>query len=145
MSRRNTFLSDSERDGAIELWHAMHREAEFSCAELKTQEWIRNRRSETMGSTPFTISASASKELSADRSDRPPCVALLMRDQSQEAREDLSYYSQANGVVHACGHNMHGSIARGTALAFHRLRESFADGGARCDRACTRRLQYVVA
>ena len=44
----------------------------------------------------------------------------------QEAREDLPYRSQVDGVMHACGHDMHGSIAFGTALAFHRLRGNFA-------------------
>ncbi|EJT00900.1 M20 family metallopeptidase, partial [Rhizobium sp. CCGE 510] len=44
----------------------------------------------------------------------------------QEARDDLAYQSQVPGVMHACGHDMHGSIALGTALAFHRMRENFS-------------------
>ncbi|MGL3104593.1 M20 metallopeptidase family protein [Bradyrhizobium sp. BR 1432] len=43
-----------------------------------------------------------------------------------ETRDDLSYRSQVSGVMHACGHDVHGSIALGTALAFHRLRDNFA-------------------
>lgn len=44
----------------------------------------------------------------------------------QEGREDLPYKSQVAGVMHACGHDMHASVALGTALAFHRLRENFS-------------------
>jgi amidohydrolase len=44
----------------------------------------------------------------------------------QEARDDLSYHSQVSGLMHACGHDMHASIALGTALACHRMRESFS-------------------
>src|SRR5207249_2683000 len=44
----------------------------------------------------------------------------------QETREDLPYRSQVAGVMHACGHDLHGSIALGTALAFNRIRKNFA-------------------
>lgn len=44
----------------------------------------------------------------------------------QETREDLPYRSQIHGVMHACGHDVHGSIALGTALALHRMRDNFA-------------------
>lgn len=43
----------------------------------------------------------------------------------QEGREDLSCRSQINGVVHACGHDMHSSIALGAALPLERLRHNF--------------------
>src|SRR5205085_11239345 len=44
----------------------------------------------------------------------------------QETRDDLPYRSQVPGVMHACGHDLHASIAMGTALAFHRMRENFS-------------------
>ncbi|WP_247971111.1 amidohydrolase [Bradyrhizobium sp. 195] len=47
----------------------------------------------------------------------------------QEGRVDLSCRSQINGVVHACGHDMHSSIALGTALPLHRLRHNFVGKG----------------
>ncbi|MFK4529298.1 metal-dependent amidase/aminoacylase/carboxypeptidase family protein [Bradyrhizobium japonicum] len=46
----------------------------------------------------------------------------------QEAREDLPYRSQVNGVMHACGHDVHASIALGTALDFHRMRDILREG-----------------
>ncbi len=44
----------------------------------------------------------------------------------QENRDDLSFRSEVPGVMHACGHDMHVSIALGVALAFHRMRENFS-------------------
>lgn len=131
MSKRsNSFLSNAERDAVIELRHAMHREPELSNAEWKTQERIRStlqqfgiKGTKVFHNTGLYVdiegTASASKRSIAVRGD---IDALPI----QEAREDLSYRSQIDGVMHACGHDLHGSIALGTALAFHRLRDNFS-------------------
>lgn len=129
-SRGNAFLSDSERDAVVELRHAMHREPELSNAEWKTQERIRAllERFGLEGAKPFhgtglyidiEGTASGPKRSIAVRGD---IDALPI----QETREDLPYRSQVDGVMHACGHDVHGSIALGTALAFHRMRNNFA-------------------
>lgn len=126
----NTLLSDTERDAVIELRHAMHREPELSNAEWKTQERIRGvlqqfglNDAKTFHNTGLYVdiegTASGPKRSIAVRGD---IDALPI----QEAREDLSYRSQVNGAMHACGHDMHASIALGTALAFHRGRDNFA-------------------
>lgn len=126
----NNLLSDAERAAVIELRHAMHREPELSNAEWKTQQRIRSilqrfglNGAKTFHKTGLYIdiegTASGRKRSIAVRGD---IDALPI----QEAREDLSYRSQVDGVMHACGHDMHGSIALGTALAFHRLRNNFA-------------------
>ncbi|MET4222284.1 amidohydrolase [Bradyrhizobium sp. LB14.3] len=128
--RSNSFLSGSERDAVIELRHAMHRDPELSNAEWKTQERIRRVLQEfglnqtvTFHKTGLYIDiegkASGPKRSIAVRGD---IDALPI----QELRDDLSYQSQVKGVMHACGHDMHGSIALGAALAFHRLRDNFA-------------------
>ncbi|MDE5458980.1 amidohydrolase [Bradyrhizobium sp. CSA112] len=129
-TRSNSFLSDAERDAVIELRHAMHREPELSNAEWKTQERIGGilQRFGLNGAKVFHNtglyvdiegSASGPKRSIAVRGD---IDALPI----QEAREDLPYRSQVNGVMHACGHDVHASIALGTALAFHRMRDNFA-------------------
>lgn len=129
-ARSNAFLSDAERDAIIELRHAMHREPELSNSEWKTQDRIREmlRRfgincAKTFHGTGLYIDiegvASGPKRSVAVRGD---IDALPI----QEAREDLPYRSQINGVMHACGHDIHGSIALGVALALHRLRNNFA-------------------
>lgn len=129
-TRTNSFLSKAEREAVIELRHAMHREPELSNAEWKTQERIRGilERFGIDGAKIFHNTglyvdiegtASGPKRFVAVRGD---IDALPI----QEAREDLPYRSQNDGVMHACGHDMHGSIALGTALAFNRMRECFA-------------------
>lgn len=128
--RTNSFLSDRERDAVIELRHAMHREPELSNAEWKTQERIRSMLqrfglmdAKTFHNTGLYVdvegTAAGPKRSIAVRGD---IDALPI----QETRDDLPYRSQVDGVMHACGHDVHASIALGTALAFHRMRENFA-------------------
>lgn len=132
----------------------MHREPELSSTESKTQGRIRKilQTFDVNGARPFTIpaSTSTSKELPSDRSERSRCVVKSIRNQSRR-RKDFCYCSQVNGVVHACGHDMHGSIALGTALAFGAatvsragVRVFFQPAEETRDRACTLRSQYVV-
>ncbi|PDT64250.1 hydrolase [Bradyrhizobium ottawaense] len=128
--RSNRFLSDAECEAVIELRHAMHREPELSNAEWKTQERIRGmlQRFDLDGAKTFHRTglyidiegtASGPKRSIAVRGDIDALPIL-------EARPDLPYCSQANGVMHACGHDVHGSIALGTALALRRQRDNFA-------------------
>ncbi|MCK1612079.1 amidohydrolase [Bradyrhizobium sp. 136] len=128
--RSNIFLSDSEQDAVIELRHAMHREPELSNAEWKTQQRIRSilQRFGVDGVNTFHQTglyvdiegaASGPKRSIAVRGDIDALPIL-------ETREDLPYRSQVNGVMHACGHDVHASIALGAALAFRRLRDNFA-------------------
>lgn len=129
-TRSNSFLSDAERDAVIELRHDMYREPELSNAEWKTQERIRAALqrfgltgAKTFHNTGLYIDieghASGPKRAVAVRGD---IDALPI----QETREDLPYRSQINGVMHACGHDVHSSIALGTAFALHRMRDNFA-------------------
>lgn len=126
----NSFLPEAERDAVIELRHTMHREPELSNAEWKTQERIRGildrfglKDTKTFHNTGLYVdiegTASGPKRSIAVRGD---IDALPI----QEARDDLPYRSQVDGVMHACGHDLHASIALGTALAFHQLRDNFA-------------------
>ncbi|MGY3591808.1 amidohydrolase [Bradyrhizobium sp. USDA 4341] len=129
-ARTNSVLSDAECDAVLELRHAMHREPELSNAEWKTQGRILRilQNFGANGAKPFHKTglyldiegaASGPKRSIAVRGD---IDALPI----QEARADLSYQSEVQGVMHACGHDMHGSIALGAALALHRLRHSFS-------------------
>lgn len=128
--RSNGFLLDSERDAVIALRHAMHCEPELSNAEWKTQQRIRGileefgvRGAKVFHNTGLYVdiegNASGPKRSIAVRGD---IDALPI----QEMRDDLPYRSRVDGVMHACGHDVHGSIALGTALAFNRLRDNFA-------------------
>ncbi|WIW50254.1 M20 family metallopeptidase (plasmid) [Bradyrhizobium sp. 62B] len=126
----NSLLSGAEQDAIIEMRHAMHREPELSNNEWKTQQRIRETLEQfgILGAKTFhktglyvdiSGSASGAKRSVAIRGD---IDALPI----QEDRSELPYQSQVPGVMHACGHDMHASIALGAALALHRSRSSFS-------------------
>ncbi|MGY2843445.1 amidohydrolase [Bradyrhizobium sp. USDA 4509] len=130
VSRSNSFLADGERDAVMELRHAMHREPELSNAEWKTQERIRGILQQ-FGINGAKVFHNTGLYVDIEGTASGPKRSIAVRGDIdalpiQEAREDLPYRSRVEGVMHACGHDMHGSIALGTALAFHRLRDNFA-------------------
>ncbi|AVA24254.1 M20 family metallopeptidase [Rhizobium sp. NXC24] len=126
----NNLLSEVERNAVVEMRHAMHREPELSNNEWKTQKRI----IETLASFGLTeVATFHNTGVYVDIQGLAPGAnrSIALRGDIdalpiQEAREDLPYRSQVPGVMHACGHDMHGSIALGTALAFHRMRENFS-------------------
>lgn len=129
-TRSNSFLMDSERDAVIELRHSMHRQPELSNAEWKTQERICGILKQ-FGISGAKVFHNTGLYVDIEGTASGPKRSIAVRGDIdalpiQEAREDLPYRSQVSGVMHACGHDMHGSIALGTALAFHRLRDDFA-------------------
>lgn len=129
-AQSNSFLSDAERDAVVELRHAMHREPELSNAEWKTQERIRGVL-QRFGLTGAKTFHKTGLYVDIEGTASGPKRSIAVRGDIDglpisEAREDLPYRSQVSGIMHACGHDMHSSIALGTALAFHRQRHNFA-------------------
>ncbi|MCS3765614.1 MULTISPECIES: M20 metallopeptidase family protein [Bradyrhizobium] len=125
-----SFLSDPESDALIELRHAMHSEPELSNAEWKTQQRIRDVL-QRFGLNSAKDFHRTGLYCDIEGTGSGPKRSIAVRGDIdalpiQETREDLPYRSRVNGVMHACGHDMHGSIALGTALAFHRMRNNFA-------------------
>ena len=126
----NRVLSAAESSAVLELRHAMHREPELSNAEWKTQARIREalhdfglREARTFHQTGLYVDIEGTAP--------GPGRAVAVRGDIDalpihETRDDLDYRSQVDGVMHACGHDVHASIALGTALAVHRMRDSFA-------------------
>lgn len=126
----NNLLSTSERDAVIEMRHAMHRDPELSNEEWKTQKRLRDVL-ESFGITGAMAFHRTGLYVDIKGTAVGPDRAIALRGDIdalpiQESRNDLSFRSQVPGVMHACGHDVHGSIALGTALAFHRMRESFS-------------------
>ncbi|MCC8949268.1 amidohydrolase [Bradyrhizobium sp. Arg62] len=126
----NNLLSDEERKTVVEMRHAMHREPELSNSEWKTQKRIR----EALQIAGLTSARTFHKtglyvdiEGSAAGANRSVAVRGDIDGLPiQEIREDLPYRSQVPGRMHACGHDMHASIALGTAIALHRRRDTFS-------------------
>lgn len=126
----NILLSSCEQDAIIEMRHAMHQEPELSNKEWKTQQRIRETL-ERFGVTGIKTFHNTGLYVDIEGLASGPQRSVAVRGDIDalpihETREDLSYRSQVPGIMHACGHDMHGSIALGTALAFHRIRKSFS-------------------
>lgn len=129
-TRINNFLSNAESEAVIELRHGMHREPELSNAEWKTQARIREIL-QRFGVTNAKVFHNTGLYVDIEGTASGPKRSIAVRGDIdalpiRETREDLPYRSQVDGVMHACGHDMHASIALGTALAFNRIRDSFA-------------------
>ncbi|KWV55297.1 hydrolase [Rhizobium altiplani] len=126
----NELLSPEERAAVIEMRHAMHREPELSNSEWKTQKRIIET-VERFGLVGAQTFHKTGVYVDIQGLAPGPNRSLALRGDIdalpiQEARDDLSYESEVPGVMHACGHDMHGSIALGVALAFHRMRDNFS-------------------
>ncbi|MCC8969167.1 M20 family metallopeptidase [Bradyrhizobium brasilense] len=126
----NNLLSGAEQDAIIELRHAMHREPELSNNEWKTQLRIRETL-ERFGLTGAKTFHKTGLYIDVEGLASGPKRSVAVRGDIdalpiQETRDDLPYRSQVPGLMHACGHDMHASIAMGTALALHRMREDFS-------------------
>ncbi|MER8646417.1 M20 family metallopeptidase [Mesorhizobium sp. M1252] len=126
----NNLLSELEREAVIQMRHEMHREPELSNSEWKTQKRIREALerfgiagAKTFHRTGLYIDI---KGLAPGRGRSIALRGDIDALPIQEDRDDLSFISEVPGVMHACGHDIHGSIALGTALAFHRTRKNFA-------------------
>ncbi|MER9275637.1 M20 family metallopeptidase, partial [Mesorhizobium sp. M0643] len=123
-------LTQSERDAVLALRHDMHREPELSNQEWNTQQRIRQTL-EQFGITGASVFHGTGLYIDIEGTASGPkrCVAVRGDIDAlpiNESRDELPYKSQVQGVMHACGHDLHASIAMGVALVFHRIRDNFA-------------------
>nr|WP_077106956.1 M20 family metallopeptidase [Agrobacterium sp. DSM 25558] len=123
-------LAELERKAVCAMRHAMHREPELSNQEWKTQKRILETL-EKFGLTGAKTFHGTGVYIDIVGLSPGPNRSIALRGDIdalpiQEDRNDLTYRSQVPGVMHACGHDMHASIALGTALAFHRMRQAFS-------------------
>lgn len=116
----DSWLRD-HRDGLIAFRRNMHAHPELSGEEFATTELVRERL-EAAGLRTRTFSSGTGLVCDVDPpdgDDRPRLAiradldALAMDDET-----DTPYRSKTPGVAHACGHDVHTSIALGTALYY---------------------------
>lgn len=128
--RINSVVTSSEHEALLELRHSLHREPELSNNEWKTQLRIRETL-ERFGLVDAKVFHNTGLYIDIEGTASGQRRSLAVRGDIDalpisEDREDLPYRSRVEGIMHACGHDMHASIAMGIALAFHRLRHNFA-------------------
>jgi amidohydrolase len=119
-------------DTLLKIRRHIHQNPELSFQEFKTTQFV----SETLkswglvfkplGATGGYVDIQGNypnKKVIALRADLD---ALPIQEQNQK-----DYVSQNNGVMHACGHDVHTTCLLGVALLLHQLRSTF-EGTVRC-------------
>ncbi|AGS24499.1 M20 family metallopeptidase [Rhizobium etli] len=129
-SRINSLLNETERNAILELRHAMHREPELSNNEWQTQRKIGDML-DRFGLAGAKVFHNTGLYVDIEGTASGPKRSIAVRGDIDalpinETRDDLPFQSQVHGLMHACGHDLHASIAMGVALAFHRMRGNFA-------------------
>ena len=107
----------------------LHRHAELSFREYKTADYLEQALCELEGlelsrPTPTSVMAVL-------RTGRPGrCLAIRADSDALPIREEneLDYRSCNEGVMHACGHDMHTAILLGTAMLLKELEPELVQG-----------------
>jgi hippurate hydrolase len=112
-----------------ELRHAIHREPEVGLDLPRTQSKVLN----ALGGLPLTISTgskltSVTAVLSGASPGDGPTVLLRGDMDALPVREQtgLPFASRTDGVMHACGHDLHTSMLTGAARILSRHRHEFS-------------------
>ncbi len=114
-------LSDSDLTWLISVRHHLHQHPELSCAEVRTADYVAARLRE-MGLAVSTGIGGHGVVATIQGRGNGPAVGLRadMDALAITERTDLPYQSQAEGVMHACGHDGHMTILLGAALILQR-------------------------
>ena len=110
----------------IKVRHHLHAHPELSYKEFETSKFVQQKLSEL--NIPFEIKATTgvigliegknpSKKIIALRADMD---ALPIKEEN-----DVPYKSQNEGVMHACGHDVHTSVLLGASKIINELRNEF--------------------
>jgi amidohydrolase len=110
----------------ISIRHHLHANPELSYHEFETSAFVQHKLTEagipfqvmaTTGVVGFIKGRNPEKRMIALRADMD---ALPIREEN-----DVSYKSKHEGVMHACGHDVHTTILLGAARILHTLREEW--------------------
>lgn len=113
-------------DDIVEWRHWLHAHPEISAEEKETSAYIREKL-EAMGLTVKTCEDSYGLTAVIEGTGDGRCLGLRADFDALPVREEtgLAFPSVNEGVMHACGHDMHTAILLGTAAALCDLRQQF--------------------
>ncbi len=136
-------LAEKQREEVVSLRRHFHAHPELSWKEVETSKTIEKQLEElgfthikrgfkgTESGVTAEIEGSASEKGASGgngNGDKAPlCVALRADIDALPIQEEISlpYASQNDGVMHACGHDLHTAILLGAAKLLSELRDSF--------------------
>lgn len=111
----------------IEVRHHLHSHPELSFQEFETSKLIQDRLSSL--NIPFEILATtgiAGLIRGKDPESRIIAIRADMDALPIQEENDLSYRSKKNGVMHACGHDVHTTCLLGTAKILNDLKDEWS-------------------
>jgi amidohydrolase len=106
--------------------HYLHTNPELSYQEFNTQKYVAERL-KAIGITPTPIANTGLVAIIEGRNPTKKVVALRADMDALPIVEanDIPYKSQNQGVMHACGHDVHTASLLGTTKILHSLRNEF--------------------
>jgi amidohydrolase len=110
----------------ISIRRHLHEHPELSYQEFETSKYVQHKLSET--GIPFrTMATTGVVGLIEGKNPGKRVIALRADMDALPIREenDISYRSKNEGIMHACGHDVHTSILLGAARILHELRDEW--------------------
>lgn len=120
-------LSESCFDKVREVRRHLHQHPELSFQEFNTSLYLQNLLLDKQ--IPFTSGHVKTGIVALIEGRNPGKKTLLLRADMDalpiQEKNDVPYRSLNQGVMHACGHDVHSAVAIGAAFILHELRNEF--------------------
>lgn len=110
----------------IEVRHHLHAHPELSYQEFETSKFIRSKLKEF--GIDFEIKATTGVVAIIKGKNPESRIIALRADMDAlpiQEENNVAYKSQSNGVMHACGHDVHSTILLGAAKILNELKNDF--------------------
>lgn len=111
----------------IDTRRHLHAHPELSFEEYQTSAFLKEKLSE-IGITKFEVKANTGFTALIEGKNPSKKIVALRADMDAlpiEEKNDISYKSKNNGVMHACGHDVHSTCLLGAAKILYQLRNEF--------------------
>ncbi|MBK9284441.1 MAG: amidohydrolase [Sphingobacteriaceae bacterium] len=111
----------------LEIRRHIHAHPELSFQEFKTSEFIQKHLTEA--GIPFTTGHVKTGIIAIIKGKNPDKKTILLRGDMDalpiQEKNKVSYCSTIDGVMHACGHDVHSSCVLGAAIILNQLKDEF--------------------
>ncbi|PVX49832.1 amidohydrolase [Balneicella halophila] len=107
----------------IDIYHYLHQHPELSFKEYNTARYIENKLAEYGINSKRIIETGVIAEIQGDQPGKTIALRADMDALPIQEDENHSPRSKTNGVMHACGHDMHTASLLGTAKILQELKD----------------------
>ena len=122
----NAVLAEIEQE-LVFIRQYFHRHPELSFCEEKTADFISDKLNEWQIEHKRGIfKTGICAKIGEDENKKTLLIRADMDALPQKEQTDLPYKSENEGVMHACGHDMHMTVALGTAYVLNKLRNQLS-------------------